>query len=425
LNRFLIGTLGTGPTYPDDYSQRHLRRQYSPAIYSIDGCEYSSDFIADALIKHFQPDHVILLGTVRSMWERVYERFAGEDVNEEYYVYLDDKIASSSYKNQLLQDSDLDLVEKTMERYSGVKKATCKIVRYGLNDEELLFNYQIFQQIAEELEDGDTLYLDITHGFRSLALFQYTMLSYLENLTRKKVRVAGVYYGMQEVRNDMGGRTPIVNLYNVYLINYWIRAIHELESYGNGYLVADLVEATFPQMAGKMRMFSDLMNLNYLGGIKRLWKSLEKLDFSSIQGPAGYVSGYIDVFIQRFSTIEQASLFQLELARWYFENKRYATGYICLLESMVTRVCELMNRDTTVKENRDEAKKVIKGWNFSDSAQKLKEEFRTVNAIRVNVAHALDERNEQNYRSDIDNCIKRCNNLENIYKEIKVEDFGF
>ena len=48
-----------------------------------------------------------------------------------------------------------------------------------------------------------------------------------------------MFYGMIDVYKEMDNKAPVIDLQYVYRLNNWIKAIHELESYGNGYLVAD------------------------------------------------------------------------------------------------------------------------------------------------------------------------------------------
>ena len=419
----LIAGIGTGRPKKGEGLNTHLR-EYDSANYIIESQEYQTDFVARALINHYRPDQVILTGTARSMWEKVYETFAGDEWCEEYYWDLVEKIEVSTYDNYRLQNADLEKVSQVLDRFLGHNGSRCLLIKYGLNDDELCHNIAVFQDIAESLQSGDQIYLDITHSFRSLALFQYSMMSFIENLSKKQVEVKGVFYGMQEVRGEMDGKTPVIDLQYIYRLNSWIKAIHELESYGNGYLVADLVEPENRDIAKKIRMFSDLMNLNYIGGIKNIEGSLRRLDFSNISEPGKTVAGYLEDFLKRFAGIKQDSAFQLEMAQWYFTNKRYGFGYIVLAEAIITRICEVLNLQTTYeKTDREQAKGCLFNNRNSQTVSDLKHIYNTIRNIRNNVAHALTDRDERNFTADIQNYQRRCEKVAQLLNGLKQQDF--
>jgi CRISPR-associated Csx2 family protein len=424
MSKVLIAGIGTGRRYREQGQDTQLR-EYDSANYIIDNKEYQTDFVAQALIKHYRPDQVILTGTSRSMWEKVYEIFAEDEWCEDYYWNLVEKIEGSTYNDYRLQNADLKKIDQALERFLGHPGSRCLLIKYGLNDDELRHNMAVFQSIAESLQSGDEIYLDITHSFRSLALFQYSMMSFIENLSKKQVEVKGVFYGMIDVYKEMDNKAPVIDLQYVYRLNNWIKAIHELESYGNGYLVADLLEPENRDIANKIRMFSDLMNLNYIGGIKNIEESLRKLDFSDIREPGKTIAGYLEDFLKRFAGVKQDSAFQLEMAQWYFDNKRYGFGYIVLAEAIITRICEVLELDTTYKrQDREKAKYCFFGNRDSKIVRELKQNYDTISAIRNNVAHALTDRDERNFVADIQNYQRRCDKVAQVFKRLRKQDFS-
>ena len=421
LSKILIAGVGACPS--SNMRKATSQRTYKKATYVIEEKEYKTEFIFHALIQHYQPERVYLLGTAKSMWERVYETFIGDELDYDYYDQIDKKIQNSCYNDYHLTSDDLQPINQTLDSILKQNGSKCLLIKYGLNNTEILKNFNVFQEIANEFQSGDQIFLDITHSFRSLALFQYTMINFIENLSRKSVEVKGVFYGMLDIQSEMGDKTPVVDLKDVYLLNHWIKAIYELEHYGNGYLLANLLDKDNKKSAKKIRMFSDLMNINYLGGIRNLASSLESIDLSTMSAPGQAVSDYLQQFIDRFSNINKASLFQLEMAQWYFENKRYATGYIVLAEATITGICEATGLDPMQREDRDEIKKKLGGYSNSESAKQLNKEYIAVNSIRNNIAHGLFLRDEKNYRNDIDTCLARCNSLKDKLERIMASDY--
>ena len=81
MSKVLISFLGT--------SQKQENRKYRTADYKFnDGETITTSFIADAIRKHYKVDKLILIGTVKSMWEEVYETFCGEEVDSDYSLNL-------------------------------------------------------------------------------------------------------------------------------------------------------------------------------------------------------------------------------------------------------------------------------------------------------------------------------------------------
>ena len=95
MPRTLISFIGTGSR-----KQGISDREYRSADYTVNGeLVGTSTFIASVLQDYLRADRLILIGTVRSMWEEVYRWFAEEngiDVDETYWYQLAKQTESSS-----------------------------------------------------------------------------------------------------------------------------------------------------------------------------------------------------------------------------------------------------------------------------------------------------------------------------------------
>ena len=385
MSKILISPLGAGALKKD--SIESIGR-YRKATYKIAGEEYETSFVASALYKHLELDDIIFIGTVKSMWEEVYFSFCSEKgimIDEDYWEELSKKVDRLDRNSDL---SDIDL--KPLEKILGAN-SHCILIHYGLDEAELWQNFDNIFKIVNHLQRGDELYIDITHSFRSLSMFLFLVLMFINNLYGKDIKVAGIYYGMLDVSRELG-YAPIVNLGSLFELTDWIKGAYSLKNYGNGYLIADLLEAKGQKnIALQVRSFSHIINLNYLTAIKQeiitLATSLNKKSFGS---PFKHVQYILEKFVQRFARCKTDSDFQVELAGWYFENKRYATGYIILQESIITYLCEMFGRHTISKVDRDEMKAVI--HQTENKRTPLAKCYFHINAIRKNIAHALGER---------------------------------
>ncbi len=103
----------------------------------------------------------------------------------------------------------------------------------GACEEEM---WDIFRIITEQVGEGDAVYFDITHSFRSLPLLSFLALAYLR--TAKSAHIAGVYYGAYEARQD--SRTPVFDLTPFVELLDWTVAADRFIRFGDGRDLAEL-----------------------------------------------------------------------------------------------------------------------------------------------------------------------------------------
>lgn len=404
MSKILISPLGTGGLNPQNKSAR----EYRTAKYRFEEKDYNKSFISSVLYEHLELDGIIFIGTVKSMWEEVYRVFCEEkniELDEEYYWQLLEQIDNLNYQSDL---SSLNLT--TLENILG-ERSKCILIKYGLNEQELQENFDQIIQIVDFLQDGDEIYVDITHSFRSLSLFMFLVLNFLNDLSEERnIKIKGVYYGMLDVIRELG-YAPVVNLQSLFDLTKWIKGLYSLKNFGNGYLIAELLKNQQEiTLARQITELSDAININYVPDIRIRSQYLQNaLKRETFNTPFKYIKKILDKFIQRFSQHNQRECdFQLKLAKWYFENKRYATGYITLTEAIITYLCEINGEDIVLKEARDRMKDLL----YDNDNTELAQLYRKVNKIRNGIAHALIEGKRQNYNTAI-------SNAEGYYKKAK------
>lgn len=383
MAKILISSLGTGSLNPNNTS----KRQYRTAVYKIDGQSYERSFIASVLYEHLQLDGMIFLGTVKSMWEEAYESFClekGLTVDEDYYVKLSDTIDNLNYQSPL-DSIDLSKLEAVLGEQSK-----CILIKYGIQDSELQENLDKIIQIVDYLEDGDEIYIDITHSFRSLSLFLFLVLIFVKDLKAdRNIKIAGIYYGMLDVCREFE-YAPIVNLKSLFDLTQWIKGAYSLKNFGNGYLISTLLEQQGNDLLAKdIRKLSDAININYVPTIQQQAATLKKSIQSDQSSPFKYLKNILGDFIEQLSPqshmVNPESNFQLKLASWYCKNKRYATAYITLAEAIITYVCEINSKDVKNKDDREKMKDILTQTHRDSSLSKI---YVKINPIRNAIAHA-------------------------------------
>jgi len=418
MAKVLISAIGVGKE----------NRKYYPTIYKFPDTskEYETSFIASALCEYLRVDKLFLVGSAKSMWEEVYRYYANAAKLSEDYEYwgnIGGKTEPFNLKNNKIKicDEDLLTINETIDKYlkhinsSASGGSQCFIIDYGLNDSELWNNFDTFMKIGEKINESDEIYLDITHAFRSISLFNYITLDLIGILKFKKAfKLSGLFYGMLDVIKELG-YAPVVDLSPLYNITAWARGAYNFINFGNGYLLADLISDS--DLSRNIKSISEIVNINYIDNFKKSLDSLYTLMENNKQSDpvVKYTSPYILSFINRFKGIESTGKLQFTLAKWYFDNKRYAQGYICLAESIISLLLDIYReRNEAIiwnETNRKKIKNLIKD-KFKEDEEYLKiyEEYESIRKIRNTIAHAGYEKNN-NFNEDIKNAYTHLNKV--------------
>ncbi|MGM0369635.1 MAG: TIGR02221 family CRISPR-associated protein [Bacillota bacterium] len=432
MAKVLVSPLGAGPI-----DETVSDRDYYEAKYRFkNGTEYETPFLSAALAQNFQIDKIFIIGTCRSMWEKVYEYFGVRsncNFDKDYWINLADKVSDSGIHTNKLNEEYLTEVNKVIDSYLAEKNdndvggSYCTLIDYGVNEEQLWGNFDVFMKLSEKLKDGDQIYLDITHSFRSIPLFMYLMMDFIQNLNNKNIELVGLYYGMLDVNMELG-YTPVVNLQSLFEISKWIRGVYDFTSYGNGYLISNLINDE--EIAKRITNVSELVNINYLVNLKKqITKLKESLELDKLKETKvlNYVLPQIKQFLARFEEVNANHKFQLKIAKWYFDNKRYANGYICLVESIFTFLCEIYDLDSNKINNRKLVRSLLASRDIGIKYCRLRylinlrEIYRKTNNVRRNVAHAALVGNKRNFDCDIDNTELYYNKIEKLFSDKKFE----
>lgn len=422
-------------------------REYKRTKYKFDGDDrvFETPFVSAALANYLKVDKIIFIGTAKSMWEEVYKYFtesANCEFDYDYWVEIGDLSENSTFDNSIINEAILQKTMDSVDKYLKTINPSASggslplIIKYGLNERELWENFNLFMKLADILNDGDKLYLDITHSFRSIPLFMYLMMEFIQMLNHKEITLKGLYYGMFEAIAELG-YTPVVDLKPLFDISQWIRGVYDFINYGNGYLISELIckqnvddKNRINDISKKIKNISELININYLTDLQNQIKSLNKLSDGkhSRTGPIAYIFPLIEDFISKFSKIEKASEFQLELSKWYFENKRYGHGYICLVESILTKLCEIYGLDLNNIDSRQVMKKlVIKGpsWYKVEYLDRLSKKYKSINQIRNRIAHAAFYRDDNySFITDIEQATKNYEDVKKLLESKEINELN-
>ena len=116
----------------------------------------------------------------------------------------------------------LDELKDTLVK-NNITLIETKIIPEGKNTEELK---DIFKNVLEVLEKykNDNLYLDITHGFRSLPLIFFTSIIYLKNIY--DINIIKICYGALDAGNKEENIAPIFDLSYLLELIEWSTGVN-------------------------------------------------------------------------------------------------------------------------------------------------------------------------------------------------------
>jgi len=210
MAKILISSVGTGSIIKDSDSE------YKPTIYLIDGKDYPETLTAKVLVKHLDIDKVIFIGTNKSMWDNLYYSFDGADEN-----YLDNLSCKKSEDKGISSD-DLSGLNNAVDKYLNGNGSYSIILNYSKhNSDEIWDNFEILLTIKEILNNGDEVFLDITHGFRYMPILNIFLLEFISIYDTPSINIGGVFYGLFS-----GDTSEIVNFKIFFDLLEWSKAIN-------------------------------------------------------------------------------------------------------------------------------------------------------------------------------------------------------
>ena len=397
MAKVLISSLGTGVRGDSGYKKAKYKIGYKDKkdLENLDNNIYETSFIADALRKHYKVDKIFFVGTKKSIWDEVYLAFGGKD--EKYW----DELYEKKEKGKITL-KDLEKLNNTLGNDSK-----CFLIDYGLDEQDLWSNFEVFLEIEKYIQNDDEILLDITHSFRSLSLVSFVMSQFASTISNKKFNIFGVYYGMFEYSYESPNKiTPVVDIKFLFEMQEWIKAINAIKKYSDFNLLIELIEKDSDiekSVKNTFKQLNDSLKMLNLGAIEIFVKNLSKkinLVSNSSNKIVKLLAPEISELIEEIYD-EKKSHFQYKLAKWFFKNKNYAFSYIALYEAIISKSCELKNYEVNDHDLREKAKKDIGDFRFGQffyTKPGNKEYENSISNIRNSIVHQNNKR--QNIASE-------------------------
>ena len=334
----------------------------------------ATPYIQDALLTHFK-DELSRDGSRATIFvtKKSYDKNWQDHPLSQQSKTNDNVGADGDRSSAVLEEKGLYTILK--EKFpQDIGKISEKEIPVGKNRDEL---WEIFDDVYNDIETGEKLVFDITHGLRSLPVLALAVLNYAA--TMKKCRISGIYYGAFDSvdRNDDSNKysdgyylVPVFDLTIYNEILRWSHAADHFSITGNPSEINDLLRESDGTETKEKKKKRGLLS-DYTHSMKNLAYTLvmcrgKSMDSNKNNAKKSISSAYSRVLQIRetnasmgipdedrpfyqlvnkaeesFSGFNQTENYQIGLAAvaWYIKNNMIQPGYTALEETAKTYVC--------------------------------------------------------------------------------------
>jgi CRISPR-associated Csx2 family protein len=326
-------------------------------------CEPAA-FFGWPLQHRIKADRLVIMGTAGSMWDHLFEKdvpLAGDEVDAQ--MELIEAVHAKTVTAECL-----DPLQRPLAQFLGCD-VQLEIIPYCRDEREQVALLSI---MARHVTPGDTVHIDVTHGFRHLPMI--ALLAAIHLKTTRQATIEGIWYGAYDPDT---GEAPVHNLAGLLRIAEWIEALHSYDKDGDYGAFAPLLGAK-GEMLKNAAFFERTTNPVRARSELRSWAGLENR-YPGNDSAAALFKDELEKRIAWHQRPDRAS-WERDLAKRYLQQADYVRAIIYGMESIIS--AEIQNRHGEVDdyENRDIAK---------DEMRNTREGFKTLSNLRNALTHGV------------------------------------
>ncbi|CCJ33113.1 MULTISPECIES: TIGR02221 family CRISPR-associated protein [Caloramator] len=356
---------------------------YQETIYNLGDFTFKTSYIQEFLTRYFCKD-----------WDK----------EDKVIIFLTEDARKLNWNNELISTRRLKTKLESLKDEGYGFTILDKDIPEGKNEEEI---WQIFRCIFDEIEEGDEVIFDITHGFRSLPMLALTVLNYAKVV--KDIKILGIYYGAFELNKNRDSEfiVPVFDLTNFDSILEWSYAVNAFLKYGNAKHISDVANISLREKliqrdpdAIAVRNFANSLNnftsailtcrgkfIEGFGAEKSIYSAYQNMKNNLMdvkdrcsKGPLQMLLPLFDKIEKRTKNFDSRDNLHIGIATvgWCIENDLIEQAYTALDEAAITYVCQRFGLDETNSIHREEivAKALnIKALNRPRDTWKIDKEY--------------------------------------------------
>lgn len=323
-------------------------------------------FFGWPLQKRLAADRMVIMGTAGSMWDHLFE---GDIIFEQ---------EAEEARLRLLEATEKKAV--TGELLSPLQGALS--VRLGCESRLVIIPYcrdereqiGLMGLMAQHVETGDTVHIDVSHGFRHLPMI--ALMAALHLRIARKAQIGGIWYGAFDPDT---GKAPVYNLEGLLHIADWIQSLHTYDKDGD-YGVFSPLLGPAGQLLRRAAFFE--RTTNPVKARKELASWANRRDRFPANDPAAEL--FRPVLEQRISWHRKSdrASWETELAGRYLGEGDYVRAAIYGLEATISAKVMSSGGNQRHRREREVAREQLHRSGSS--------EFSALNKLRNALAHSVE-----------------------------------
>ena len=280
-------------------------------------------------------------------------------------------------------------------------------------------NWELFEIILNEIDEGDEIIFDITHSFRSFPIMALIILNYariLKNASLKKL-----LYGCWEM-NDRGTppTAPIIDMTEMIPLLDWAYGVESYLKTGNASVIESLTnnkngsvkigvtqeeEDALKELTKQSHEFHQMMQTcrapEIPRGLDNLRDALNQAKSLKIRG-----SRHFEELIGKMNEKTEGYtgrpiMDDYWAAKWCYDNGLIQQGYTMLQEGIISAVCRVMWKDLTDSKKKDKTRDKIKKWLQGNPSKELLEKIPNIYKFIDNKDDQLSFKKLTEYRNSM------------------------
>lgn len=140
-------------------------------------------FLGWPLTERLNPDRLVILGTTGSMWDHLFE--VDQDLGHQWKSERLALIEATAHGT--VSGQHLTQLEPLLRDRFGLE-VKLRLIPYCRNESEQV---ELLRSLADHVDAGDKVHIDITHGFRTLPMVSVMAALYLRRVRNAKIAGSG------------------------------------------------------------------------------------------------------------------------------------------------------------------------------------------------------------------------------------------
>jgi CRISPR-associated Csx2 family protein len=285
MSRILMTFLGRVPK--DQQGYRLTRYDFGD-----DTIEPPTAFFGWSLQRRLNPDRLVILGTAGSMWDHLFE--GDPAFNDAGDVALD---LMGAVEEKRVTAAHLIPLAPLLTTRIGCE-VNLEIIPYARDSAEQV---ELLRIMADHVNAGDRVDLDVTHGFRHLPMLAILAALHLRSVRR--ANIGGIWYGAYD--QDTGA-APVHDLAGLLHIADWLQALHTYDKDGDYDVFCRLVEGISSKAAAELQQAAFHEKTNNIGQARGPLRKFRQSFAAAGQDPL--LQLFADELQQRTAWVENQSL---------------------------------------------------------------------------------------------------------------------